>query len=127
MAKKAQERRGDRRYNLPDAVSAKLQFEGPDGTTYTFPLMDLSVTGASFHMPRAIIGVDSGAMLGNAVIRLGRLEVHGNVVVLRVTKIFGTSRSCGVQFYPKTEEDRNELINLIARLDSLPSGAKDTT
>ena len=120
MAKKAQERRLDKRHSLPEAIPAEIQFKGPDGIDYTFPVLDLSVTGASFHMSRAVIGIEPGAMLADAVLRLGRLEVHGNLSVLRVTKLFGTSRTCGVQFFPKTENDRNELINLITRLDSLP-------
>jgi len=70
-------------------------------------------------MPYRIAGIETGAMLPDASIRLGQLVIQGNLAVLHTTRLSGSAYSCGVQFYPKSEEDRNQLSTLVSRLETL--------
>ena len=82
------QRREDPRYFLPSALGAEMEFDGPDGTRHRFPLLDISIRGASFTLPLRFEWIDAGAMLGNAVIRIDDLEIQGNLTVLHATARF---------------------------------------
>ncbi len=112
------QRREDPRYFLPQALGAELEFDGPDGTRQRYPLLDISIRGASFSLPLRLEGIDEGAMLGNAVIRVDDLEIQGNLTVLHATRRFRANYSCGVQFYPKSDLDQNQLVSFVSRLEA---------
>ena len=114
------QRREDPRYFLPHALGAEMEFDGPDGTRHRYPLLDISIRGASFSLPLRLEGIDEGAMLGNAVIRVDDLEIQGNFSVLHATRRFRAHYSCGVQFYPKTDLDQNQLVSFVSRLGARP-------
>ena len=113
------QRREDPRYFLPLASRAEMEFDGPDGTRHRYPLLNISIRGASFSLPLRFEGIDEGAMLGNAVMRVDDLEIQGNFTVHHSTRRFRASYSCGVQFYPKTDLDQNQLVSFVSRLDAL--------
>ena len=112
------QRREDPRYFLPHALGAELEFDGPDGERYRYPLMDISIRGASFSLPLRPEGIEEGAMLPNASILVDDLEIRGNLTVLHATRRFRANYSCGVQFYPKTDIDQNQLVSFVSRLDA---------
>ena len=60
-----------------------------------------------------------GATLSDAVIRVGRRVMRGNLAVLHVTRGKGSDYTCGVQFFPASDADRNDLTGLVSRLASL--------
>lgn len=113
-------RRGDTRYGLPRDLGAEVEFEGTDGARHRLTLAEISVGGFAFLVPDRLPGIAAGAMLKDAVIRVGRLEIRGNLGVLHVTRSSKSEYKCGARYYPATDSDRNELISLVARLDSLP-------
>jgi hypothetical protein len=113
-------RREEARYGLPRDLGAEVEIDGTDGAHHCLPLAEISVGGFAFLVPERLPGIAAGAMLNNAVIRVGRLEIRGNLEVLHVSRSSGSEYKCGAQYYPATDADRNELISLVARLDSLP-------
>lgn len=112
------QRREDPRYRLPYALGAEMAFDGPDGTRHRYDLINISIRGASFFLPERRRGIQQGAMLLNAVILVDDLEIQGNVAVLHATPRLRQSFSCGVQFYPKTDFDQNQLVSFVSRLDA---------
>ena len=111
------ERREETRYFLSNALRAEMEFDDPYGTRCRYPLMDLSTRGASFSLPLQFDGIEEGAMLPNAVILIGDLEIRGNLAVHHATAHFQANYSCGVQFFPRTDDDQNQLVSFVARLD----------
>jgi hypothetical protein len=118
MPQQVPERRHDRRYPIPAGVDVRIEIV-PAGSHHLLRLTEVSAAGAGFVVSRAIDGLHAGAMIPGAVIRCGQLSIHGNLQVLHATRGFDTSYTCGVQFYPRSEHDRNELIALVARLADL--------
>ena len=112
------QRREDPRYRLPHALHAEMAFDAPDGTRHRYGLVNISLRGAAFFLPERCRGIDQGAMLQNAVIRVDDLEIQGNLTLLHATPRLRESFNCGVQFYPKTDLDQNQLIGFVARLDA---------
>ncbi len=112
------QRRKDPRYFLPHALGAELEFDGPDGERYRFPLMDISIRGASFSLPLRPEGIDEGAMLPNASILVDDLEIKGNLAVHYTVRRFRANYSCGVEFFPKTDIDQNQLVSFVSRLEA---------
>lgn len=121
MPKNIATRREDPRYPIPSVLGARIEFTGPDGIRYDWPLTEVSVRGAGFGTARKIAGVKRGAMLADAVIRVADIEIRGNLEVRHATRGFGSKHNCGVKFFPLSEADRNELIALVTRLKDLPS------
>jgi hypothetical protein len=120
MPRKISNRREDTRHAVPGALGARIEFQDGDGLAQKLPLIDVSAGGASFSMPRRLPGIEKGAMLGDVLIRVAQIEVQGNLEVLHTTRGFGSDYSCGVRFFPKTESDRNLLVELVSRLERLP-------
>jgi c-di-GMP-binding flagellar brake protein YcgR len=113
------DRREVTRHLLPPIVGAEIEFDGPDGARHRMPLTEISVAGCAFYIPDRLPGVVRGASLTDAEIRVGQLLIQGNLVVARATHS-DTEHICGVQFFPKTDADRNELTGLVSRLETLP-------
>jgi hypothetical protein len=112
------ERREETRYFLSNASRAEIEFDDPDGTRCRYPLMDLSTRGASFSLPLQFDGIEEGAMLPNAVILIDDVEIRGNLTVLHTTARFRGNYSCGVQFFASSDNDQNQLVSFVARLDA---------
>ena len=113
-------RREETRHLLPGSLGAEIEFDGPDGGRHRLPLTEISFGGASFSMPYRLPGIENGTMLTDALIRVGQFEMQGNLAVLHTTRGFVSKYTYGVQFYPKTASDRNQLIGLVSHLERLP-------
>ncbi len=108
--------REERRSWISDFQRAEIEFTGSDGTAHKRRLIELSVSGGSFQLPERIPGLEVGAMVEGSVIRVGELEIHVNFEIRHVTPDDGKGYECGVQLYPMSAQDRNEMAALISRL-----------
>ena len=120
MPKQVQDRREDGRTRIPGFVGSVIVFNGPDGTTHRYPLIELSVGGGSFELPTRIRGLDEGAVFGDGRICVGEIEIRVNLEIRHVTRT-GHVYECGARVFPASDEDRNEMAALVARLYSVPA------
>ncbi len=111
--------RVERRYALPKDLGAEIEFDVPDGGHYRLPLLNISVLGLAFFIPEPIPGIEAGIMLTDAQIHVGSLVIRGNLVVQHIMRDHPSKQKCGAQFYPASDTDRNELVSLLSRLESL--------
>ncbi len=111
-------KRQDRRYVLPTDVGAEIEFDVLDGGHYRLPLVDINSLGLAFSMPEPIPELKAGCMLAAAQIHVGPLVIRGNLVVQHIA-LDHPKHKCGAQFYPATGKDRNELVSLLSRLESM--------
>jgi len=120
MPKQVQDRREDGRKRIPGFIGAVISFNGPDGTAHRYPVIELSLGGGSFELPARIRGLEQGATCSDGRISLGEIEVEVNLVIRHVTRGSGMVYECGARIFPKTDEGRNEIAALIARLAAIP-------
>lgn len=120
MAKAIANRRQDARLEVPASLGAEIEFNGPDSRRHRLPLTQVGVVGAAFVLPNQIQGIRPDTTLTDALIRVGQIEIRGNLSVRHTDRGF-TSARCGVQFHPLTDSDRNELITFVTRLQALSS------
>ena len=120
MPRQIQDRREDGRKRIPEFVGAEIAFNASDGTSHQYPLIELSVAGASFELPERIRGLDTETTCDSGRICVGEIEIHVNMQICHVTRGEGTRYECGVRLFPISDEDRNEMAALIARLTSVP-------
>jgi hypothetical protein len=125
MPLKIKNRREDRRYALPTHLGAEIEFSSPDGGRYRLPLLEISGLGLAFFIPERIPGIVAGIMLADTQIQVGSLVIRGNLSVQHTLQEHASNHKCGAQFFPASDTDRNELVGLLARLESLlkPSGS----
>ncbi len=114
MPARIKNRREERRSLIPDFPSAEIEFTGPDGTAHKRPLIELSVSGGSFLLAERIPGLEVGTTVEGSVIRVGELEIRVNLEIRHMTRDDGKGYECGVQLYPMSDQDRNEMTALIA-------------
>ena len=119
MPKQVEDRREDGRKRIPGFVGAVIAFTGPDGTDHRFPVIELSVAGASFELPARMPGLIEGAACGGGRICVGEIEIKVNMQIRHVTRA-GHVYECGARIFPASDDDRNEMTALIARLSSIP-------
>ena len=117
MPVRIKDRREDPRSRIPDFQNAEIEFTGPDGTAHKRPLIELSLSGASFQVPEQIPGLEVGAAIAGGVIRFSEGEIRVNFVIRRVTRDDVTSYEYGVQIYTMNDQDRNEMAALMSRLE----------
>jgi len=119
MPLKVKNKREDRRYALPTHLGAEIEFSCPDGGRYRLPLLEISGLGLGFFIPEQIPGIVAGIMLADTQIQVGSLVIRGNLSVQHTLQEHPSNHKCGAQFYPASDTDRNELVGLLARLESL--------
>ncbi len=110
-------KRQERRYALPTDLGAEIEFDVPDRGHYRLPLLNISSLGLAFFIPEPIPEIEAGIMLADAQIHVGSLVIRGNLAVENVLR--NHPSKCGAQFYPTSDTDRNELVSLLSRLESL--------
>jgi len=120
MPKQVQDRREDGRKRIPGFVGAVIAFNGPDGTAHRYPIIELSVGGGSFELPARIRGLDEGAACAGGRICVGEIEIKVNLEIRHVTRV-GPMYECGARIFPTSDDDRNEMAALVARLYSVPA------
>jgi hypothetical protein len=121
MPIQVQDRREDGRNRIPGFVDAEIVFNGPDGASHKYPLVALSVAGASFVLPQRVPGLDAETTWDGGLVRVGEIEIRVNLQVRHVTRGDGKEYECGVRLYPMSDQDRNEMAALISRLRSVPA------
>ncbi len=119
MPLKVKNKRKDRRYALPTDLGAKIEFGVPDGGRYRLQLTNISGFGLAFFIPEPIPVIEAGIMLDDAQIQVGSVIIHGNIAVQHTLPDHPSNYKCGAQFYPASDTDRNALVGLLARLESL--------
>ena len=119
MPPKVKNRREDRRYALPPDLAGEIEFDGPDGGRYRFPLLDISDLGLAFFISEPIPGIEAGTMLADAQIHVGSLVIRGGIALQHTLRDHLSNYKCGALFYPASDTDRNALVGLLARLESL--------
>jgi len=107
-------RRRDARHEFSTAAAAWVEFDDPKEQRRRLPLLDLSVAGLAFSIPRWMQTVDTGCQLERAVIRVGDAKVEGRILVLHVTPRGESDSVCGALFYPGSEAEESRLVSLIA-------------
>jgi hypothetical protein len=90
-----------------------------DGRRQRFGLVDVSPSGLSFtaeadRMPP----FESGGKLSQVEIRIGGCTIHGELVVMHVTRTAHANPQCGALFYPATDDDLVKLKALVAGLEA---------
>jgi hypothetical protein len=121
MATVSQTRRVTRRYAVSKSHHARLEFDypGPGGKNFDFALIDISVSGLSFHCGDELPGLDSGTTLSPVVIRLGKCDIHGDLLVMHVTQGPPGETICGALFYPAKDADLLKLKSAIAGIEAV--------
>ena len=113
-------KRGDRRYALPVDLSASIEFDVAEGWRHRFQLLNISRLGLAFFIPGPIPGeIKAGIMLTDAQIQVGSVVIRGTIAVQHTLPDHPSNYKCGAQFYPASDTDRNELVSLVSRLESL--------
>lgn len=121
MATVSQTRRVARRYAVSKSYHARLEFDypGPGGKHYDLALTDLSVSGLSFRCGEELPGLDSGTTLSPVIIRLGKCDIHGDLLVMHVTSGPPSETTCGALFYPAQDADLLKLKSAIAGIEAV--------
>jgi len=121
MATVSQTRRVARRYAISKSHQARLEFDypGPGGKHYDLALTDLSVSGLSFRCGEELPGLDSGTTLSPVIIRLGKCDIHGDLLVMHVTSGPPSETTCGALFYPAKDADLLKLKSAIAGIEAV--------
>ncbi len=121
MATTTYSRRLARRYAISKAEQAQVEFEypGPGGRRCNFPLIDISVSGLSFTFRDELPDLDSGTNVSSVVVRLGKCDIHGDLLVMHVTAQSPTETTCGALFYPSKDADLLKLKSAIAGIEAV--------
>ena len=121
MAIATHSRRVTRRYAISKNHEARLElmWPGPAGVRMDLPLTDLSISGLSFRFRDEIHGLESGTNLSSVVIRLGKCEIHGDLLVMHVTSLDSGETQCGALFYPANDADLLQLKSAIAGIEAV--------
>ena len=117
MPKEIEDRRTYNRKKVPWKTGAMVEIEVPGGSRQRFALLDFSVGNVCFEVPAGITGIEAGVDLGDSRVIVGKLEIECHLSVVRTWRQFNGSCHYGARLFPKTEEDQNELITLVAAME----------
>lgn len=118
MPMKVKNKRVDRRYPLSKDWGAEIEFDVLEGGHYRFPLLNINSLGLAFSFPEPIPDIKPGCMLAAAKIYVGALVIRGTLVVQHIMRDH-SKHNCGAEFYPASNADRDELVSLLSRLQSI--------
>ncbi len=116
MAKTTACRRKTRRHRISPGSDARVEFQYPDSSGSSFALTDISVSGFSFSVPEDGHGLETGAALPGAVVRIGECEIRGELLIMHATAESGT---VGALFYPASDEELVKLKSVIAGIEAV--------
>ena len=121
MATIAKNRRSQTRHSVSPENVARIEFDypTPNGKQYQVPLVNISASGLSFMIDPGdeLAGLEEGAGLPDAVIRLGDCEISGEMLVMHMTAGPDSRYVCGALFYPATDTDLVKLKSVIAGME----------
>lgn len=120
MSTTAKNRRGQRRYSVSGTDEARVEFvfPAPHGRTFQLPLTNISSSGLSFRFDENdLVGLEEGAALSDAVVRVGACTIRGELLVMHVTPATDSRQVCGALFYPSTDTDLVKLKSLVTGME----------
>ncbi len=120
MPVQVKNRRWNPRSRISEFQYAEIEFTGPDGTAYKWPLIELSLSGGSFRLPERIPGLEVGTTIKGSVIWTDDFEIQVNFAIRHVTRYERKKYMCGVEFQTMSHQDRNEMNALISQLQLYP-------
>lgn len=121
MATITKNRRSHTRHPVSPEEVARVGFDypTPNGKQYEVPLVNISASGLSFLIDPGdeLAGLEEGAGLPDAVIRLGECEIRGEMLIMHMTAGPDSRYVCGALFYPATDTDLVKLKSAIAGME----------
>jgi hypothetical protein len=114
--------RVDNRIPIPRAERAFVEFDYPQpmGKRRRLVLLDMSNDGLCFALPfYGLTGIDLSTNILDVLVRIGRCEIGGELLVSHVTRESEERVLCGGRFYPASETDRLQMTKAIMCLESL--------
>jgi hypothetical protein len=113
-------RRSHRRHRLVDDGRCRVDFTypKPHGAELSLAMLDISVAGLCFMMADEMGEVEPGMAIDEVVIRLGDLEIRGDLMVIHVNNERGL---CGALLYPKEDIDLIKIRSVIAGIEVVES------
>ena len=118
MPRDISNRRNVNRQKIPAMLSASLQARTPDGVSRKLPIVDVSPTDVCFASPSSAPLIEIGCVLTDVWVQVADFGIECNLTVQRTWRQFDGSYHCGARLYPKTEDDQNELVSLVAALQA---------
>ena len=120
LATMTKNRRVQRRHRISPNADVRVEFTypSPNGRPLSYPVLDISAAGFSFVMDEPIENVEIGLSISDVTVRLGKLEMHGDLIVMHVTHERGV---CGALFYPATDEDLIRMKFVMAGIGAIES------
>jgi hypothetical protein len=118
MTTKSMLRQRDRRYTIlrPDKAVVEFSHGRRD---WRLPLVDMSVAGLSFTVDEEVPGLEEGLKLEGVVVRITECQMHGDLVIRRVTEQTDWSTHYGAIFYPAEESDMLKLNGVLAGIEAI--------
>jgi hypothetical protein len=121
MATITKNRRRQTRHSVSPEDLARVEFDYPtrNGKKYLMPLVNISASGLSFMIDPGdeLEGLEEGAGLPEAVLRLGDCAISGEMLVMHMTAGPDSRYVCGALFYPATDTDLVKLKSVIAGME----------
>ncbi len=114
MTTTAKNRRGIRRHPVSATSGARVEFSWAPCDNQSLALFDITSSGFSFALGESLPGLTNGVEVAGVTLRFVDCDVRGGMVVLHVPAEPTKGMSCGVRFYPASEEERVKLKCVIA-------------
>ena len=109
----------DERFPIEGTAEAWIEFRYPGRERLLCcRVLDVSIAGISFILDEALPLLTRGAKIEGALVRLRDRALHGSFVVKHVTRIRHAETICGAVLYPETDDDMNELADVIRAVDA---------
>jgi len=115
MATITKNRRKVHRHRIAASAEVRIEF-AYRGRPLSLPVLDLSVAGFSFAMLDELEALEPGVCISDATLRLGKRELHGDVIVMHVTPERGV---IGALFYPASDEDLIRMKFVLAGIEAV--------
>jgi hypothetical protein len=111
-------RRKHTRHRIPEGVAGTVVFGYPKrtGARMKNKIKDISSSGLSFVLATDLPGLDFGAMLQAAEVRVGRRRLTADLLVMHLTPDAKAGATCGVLVYPEQEEGIVTFHAILAEL-----------
>ena len=109
----------DQRFPIEGTAEAWVEFRYPGrDRRLCCRVLDVSIAGISFVLDEELPLLTRGAKIEGALLRLRDRTLRGGFVVKHVTRIRHFETICGAVLYPDTDDDMNELVEVIRAVDA---------
>ena len=112
-------RRSHTRFRMPDDARATVEFvhPHPGGHHCCMKLRDISASGVSFFLAGDLPGLEVGDTIDRVTINIEGYELHGDLLVMRLTPDASRGAVCGALFYPRGDRNLHALNVLLDEMD----------